>query len=66
MTCPLLRFFALFLPAPLPRPRFLPALLTLVTLFQMCSAVSKKKKLLTNYKLIKEIDFFEFNVKIDI
>lgn len=44
MTCPLLRFFALFLPAPLPRPRFLPALLTLVTLFQMCSAVSKNKK----------------------
>jgi len=41
MTCPLLRFLALLLPAPLPRPRFLPALLTLVTLFQICSAVSK-------------------------
>ena len=41
MIWPLLRFFAVFLPTALPLPRFLPALLTLVTPFHNLSAGTK-------------------------
>uniref|UniRef100_A0A6B0V370 Putative secreted protein n=1 Tax=Ixodes ricinus TaxID=34613 RepID=A0A6B0V370_IXORI len=45
ITCPLFRSLDSFREWPDARPRFLPALLTLVTPFHSCSAVSFTKKL---------------------
>lgn len=45
ITWPLFRFLAVFLPTALPLPRFLPALLTLVTPFHSLSAGTVKSKM---------------------
>ena len=52
MICPLLSFWALPL-TPLPRPRFFPALLTLVTPFQISSAGTVTRNSLINYHIFR-------------
>lgn len=64
ITWPRFRSLAVFFPAPLPRPRFLPALLTEITPFHRWSAGTEKHQFysLINIKPIQIMFCFRFQL----